>query len=195
MTPPARARSLGYARWHAGQHGSPVRCRTARGKVSGRSLRCAAGVGGSGVWIRSSVVVWAKAARQPLPHHRCYRRSFTGRFFGGAPRAQPAAENSKSSAATPESREDRATDRAALRPESLRVELNELGDAFRAYQQCDQPDLALLAELHDRKSRAFSRWADVTGNENLRHEALRARAAAKAARQQHHRPHGQDPDD
>ncbi|MFA3873822.1 hypothetical protein ABS735_09070 [Streptomyces sp. MMCC 100] len=70
-----------------------------------------------------------------------------------------------------------------LQPEALRLELTELGDAFRAYQRRPEPDLAVLAELHDRKARAFALWADVTGDETLREEADRAAAAALTTRE------------
>ncbi|MFF9869925.1 hypothetical protein ACF1G0_31765 [Streptomyces sp. NPDC013953] len=72
-----------------------------------------------------------------------------------------------------------------LRPVALRDELVELGDLFRAYQQRDEPDLALLADLHERKARAFTTWADVTCEGALRWEARRAEQAAAAARLQH----------
>ncbi|MEU0742923.1 hypothetical protein [Streptomyces sp. NPDC006134] len=72
-----------------------------------------------------------------------------------------------------------------LEPDVLRVELVELGDAFRAYQQRTEPDLALLAELHDRKARAFRLWADVSGDVSLRHEAERAEKAAQTTREMH----------
>ncbi|MFE9369678.1 hypothetical protein ACFYM2_07880 [Streptomyces sp. NPDC006711] len=79
-----------------------------------------------------------------------------------------------------------------LRPDVLRVELIELGDAFRAYQQRAEPDLALLATLHERKARAFALWADVTRTEALREEAERAEKAARTTRAMHanraHRP-------
>lgn len=73
-----------------------------------------------------------------------------------------------------------------LEPEVLRLELIELGDAFRAYQKRAEPDLLLLAELHERKARAFRLWADVTGDESLRHEAQRAEKAAQTTREMHH---------
>ncbi|GAA4658620.1 hypothetical protein GCM10023347_07390 [Streptomyces chumphonensis] len=72
-----------------------------------------------------------------------------------------------------------------LEPDALRRELIELGDAFRAYQQRTEPDLLRLADLHERKARAFRLWADVTGTGALRHEADRAHKAAHAARAQH----------
>ncbi|MHB9863565.1 hypothetical protein [Streptomyces sp. YIM S03343] len=72
-----------------------------------------------------------------------------------------------------------------LKPDILRVELIELGDAFRAYQQCAEPDLALLAELHERKARAFATWADVSGDNSLRQEAQRAEKAAQTTREMH----------
>ncbi|MFB7245675.1 hypothetical protein CW362_09545 [Streptomyces populi] len=72
-----------------------------------------------------------------------------------------------------------------LQPVVLRDELVELGDLFRAYQQRAEPDLSLLAELQDRKARAFSTWAEVTGDGNLRLEAQRAEQAAATARSQY----------
>ncbi|MGW9025389.1 hypothetical protein ACWGQ5_14380 [Streptomyces sp. NPDC055722] len=72
-----------------------------------------------------------------------------------------------------------------LWPVVLRDELIELGDLFRAYQQRTEPDLALLADLQERKARAFTTWADVTGILSLRLEARRAEQAATAARLQH----------
>ncbi|MGW1429627.1 hypothetical protein ACWD6K_13545 [Streptomyces sp. NPDC002431] len=78
-----------------------------------------------------------------------------------------------------------------LRPLTLRDELIELGDLFRSYQERDEPDLALLAELHSRKARAFVAWADATGDIRLRLEAERAEQAAAAADLQHqHRTGG-----
>ncbi|MGW5784437.1 hypothetical protein ACWEWK_10635 [Streptomyces sp. NPDC003757] len=70
-----------------------------------------------------------------------------------------------------------------LQPEVLRRELTELGDAFRAYQRRPEPDLAVLADLHDRKARAFASWADVTDDASLREEAVRAEAAARTTRE------------
>ncbi len=72
-----------------------------------------------------------------------------------------------------------------LRPVTLRDELIELGDAFRAYQKSGEPDLAALAELHERKALAFVVWADMTGDGSLRAEARRAEQAAATARTQH----------
>ncbi|MGY4967475.1 hypothetical protein [Streptomyces sp. 900105245] len=72
-----------------------------------------------------------------------------------------------------------------LRPVALRDELIELGDLFRAYQQRSEPDLALLADLQERKAQAFTTWADVSGIMSLRLEARRAEQAATAARLQH----------
>ncbi|MFF3957153.1 hypothetical protein ACFYY1_28620 [Streptomyces sp. NPDC001890] len=69
-----------------------------------------------------------------------------------------------------------------LQPVVLRDELVELGDLFRAYQERPEPDLGLLADLHERKARAFLAWADVTDDINLRLEARRAEQAAVAAR-------------
>ncbi|MEE1752794.1 hypothetical protein [Streptomyces sp. SP18CS02] len=78
-----------------------------------------------------------------------------------------------------------------LRPVALRDELIELGDAFRAYQRSSEPDLALLADLHERKANAFTVWADVTGDKTLRAEALRAEQAAAHVRLQHEQRTGQ----
>lgn len=74
-----------------------------------------------------------------------------------------------------------------LEPDVLRLELIDLGDAFRAYQQRTEPDLVVLAELHERKARAFDLWADVTGDGSLRHEAKRAEKAAQTTREMHSR--------
>ncbi|WP_033820983.1 hypothetical protein [Kitasatospora sp. MBT63] len=70
-----------------------------------------------------------------------------------------------------------------LEPEVLRIELIELGDAFRAHQKLPEPDLTLLAELQERKARAFDLWADLTGDTNLRQEAQRTRQAAQTSRE------------
>ncbi|MGW2110014.1 hypothetical protein, partial [Streptomyces sp. NPDC001948] len=72
-----------------------------------------------------------------------------------------------------------------LRPVALRDELAELGQLFRAYQQRAEPDLALLADLHERKARAFATWAEVTCDTDLRLDARRAEQAAATARLQH----------
>lgn len=78
-----------------------------------------------------------------------------------------------------------------LEPDVLRLELIELGDAFRAYQQRSQPDLVLLATLHERKARAFGLWADVSGDGALRREAQRAELAAQTTREMHTNRTGQ----
>ncbi|WP_319023139.1 hypothetical protein [Streptomyces phaeolivaceus] len=78
-----------------------------------------------------------------------------------------------------------------LEPDVLRLELIELGDAFRAYQQRPEPDLPLLAELHERKARAFGLWADVSGDDSLRHEAHRAEKAAQTTLEMHANRGGQ----
>ncbi|MFD7685641.1 hypothetical protein [Streptomyces sp. NPDC059781] len=72
-----------------------------------------------------------------------------------------------------------------LLPDTLRDELTELGDLFRAYQRREQPDLAILADLQERKARAFTTWAAVTGDDDLREEARRAEQAAATIRSQH----------
>ncbi len=78
-----------------------------------------------------------------------------------------------------------------LQPDALRMELIELGDAFRAYQQRTEPDLALLAGLHERKARSFAWWAEVSGDGALRHEAKRAEKAAQTTREMHANRGGQ----
>lgn len=78
-----------------------------------------------------------------------------------------------------------------LQPDVLRLELIELGDAFRAYQQRTEPDLALLADLHERKARAFRLWADASADGSLRHEAQRAQKAAETTREMHANRTGQ----
>ncbi|GGS62281.1 hypothetical protein AB0E75_27480 [Streptomyces griseoviridis] len=81
-----------------------------------------------------------------------------------------------------------------LRPTALRDELTELGDQFRAYQKRAEPDLALLADLHTRKARAFHEWAEVTGDAELRAQARRAEQAAVTVRGQHLQRTGHTPD-
>ncbi|MGW7086604.1 hypothetical protein ACWGH2_24325 [Streptomyces sp. NPDC054871] len=78
-----------------------------------------------------------------------------------------------------------------LEPDVLRLELIELGDAFRAYQQRPEPDLVLLATLHERKARAFALWADVRGDGALRREARRAELAAQTTLEMHTNRTGQ----
>ncbi|WP_030906731.1 hypothetical protein [Streptomyces sp. NRRL F-5126] len=72
-----------------------------------------------------------------------------------------------------------------LEPEALRLELIDLGDAFRAYQRRPEPDLVLLSGLHDRKARAFAQWADVCGDASLHEDADRAAKAAVTCREMH----------
>ncbi|MFF9572045.1 hypothetical protein [Streptomyces sp. NPDC014685] len=78
-----------------------------------------------------------------------------------------------------------------LRPVALRDELVELGGLFRAYQQRDQPDLELLADLHSRKASAFAAWAEATGDPGLRLDAQRAEQAAATVLLQHQQRTGQ----
>lgn len=78
-----------------------------------------------------------------------------------------------------------------LEPDVLRLELIELGDAFRVYQQRPEPDLVLLASLHERKARAFRLWADVSGDRALLREAQRAELAAQTTREMHTNRTGQ----
>ncbi|MET8827270.1 hypothetical protein ABZX40_14930 [Streptomyces sp. NPDC004610] len=66
-----------------------------------------------------------------------------------------------------------------LQPDSLPTELIDLGAAFRADQQRAEPDLALLAWLHERKARAFALWAGASGDAPLRLRDGRAEAAAR----------------
>jgi hypothetical protein len=82
-----------------------------------------------------------------------------------------------------------------LRPDVLRDELIELGNLFRRYQRRTEPDLAVLTDLHERKARAFTAWADVTGDRELRDEARRAEQAAATARMQHRHRTGQGTDE
>ncbi|WP_369382610.1 hypothetical protein [Streptomyces sp. cg36] len=106
-----------------------------------------------------------------------------------SPPTVPAARTTSPGDASPQpQQEGKIAQRAVphdLRPDSLRVELIELGDEFRAYQQRTAPDLSLLADLHDRKAVAFAQWADVTGDGSLRREAHRARKAAQTTREMH----------
>ncbi|WP_103534259.1 hypothetical protein [Streptomyces sp. SM11] len=81
-----------------------------------------------------------------------------------------------------------------LRPVALRDELTELGELFRAYQQRAEPDLAVLADLHARKAKAFSAWAEVTADTGLRLDAQRAEQAAATVRLQHLHRIGEAPD-
>lgn len=81
-----------------------------------------------------------------------------------------------------------------LRPIALRDELTELGELFRAYQQRAEPDLAVLADLHARKAKAFFAWAEATGETALRLDAQRAEQAATTVRRQHLHRIGQAPD-
>ncbi|EST34691.1 hypothetical protein N566_18275, partial [Streptomycetaceae bacterium MP113-05] len=82
-----------------------------------------------------------------------------------------------------------------LRPVVLRDELIDLGNLFRTYQRRTEPDLAVLADLHERKARAFTTWADVTGDPELREEAGRAEQAAATARMQHRHRTGEGADE
>ncbi|WP_405466375.1 hypothetical protein OG333_24070 [Streptomyces anulatus] len=81
-----------------------------------------------------------------------------------------------------------------LRPVALRDELTELGELFRAYQQRAEPDLAMLADLHARKAKAFRAWAEATADTGLRLDAERAEQAAATARLQHLHRSGQAPE-
>jgi hypothetical protein len=101
------------------------------------------------------------------------------------PRARPATPGGASRRAQRWGKIAQRTVPQDLEPDVLRLELIELGDAFRAYQQRTEPDLALLATLHERKARAFSLWADVSGDGSLRHEAKRAEKAAQTTREMH----------
>ncbi|MFJ8387769.1 hypothetical protein ACIQ9Q_25245 [Streptomyces sp. NPDC094438] len=54
-----------------------------------------------------------------------------------------------------------------LQPDVLRVELIDLCDAFRAHQQRTEPDLALLATLHEGEAHGFALRTDVTHDGSL----------------------------
>ncbi|MEU1518760.1 hypothetical protein ABZ490_42595 [Streptomyces sp. NPDC005811] len=101
------------------------------------------------------------------------------------PRGVPAPRSSPAPHPRPHGRIAQRIVPHELRPTPLRDELTALGDQFRAYQKQPEPDLALLADLHERKARAFTTWAEVTGDTTLRREAQRAEQAAAAARSQH----------
>ncbi len=163
---------------------------TVRGSHAGRQDRLLRGGPGRARSLRPD-------GRRPGPG-----RPALGRPRGRAPvlRRRPAGRRPASGAVSslPPGTAPRPTGKIAqrivphdLRPEVLRDELVELGDLFRAYQKRAEPDLALLADLHDRKARAFLTWADVTDDVDLRLEARRAEQAAAAARSQHrHRTGG-----
>ncbi|WP_372411976.1 hypothetical protein [Streptomyces luteireticuli] len=107
------------------------------------------------------------------------------------PRARAAAPGGASRRAKPRGKIAQRIVPHDLEPDVLRLELIELGDAFRTYQQRTEPDLALLATLHERKARAFRLWADVSGDGSLRHEAARAEKAAQTTREMHANRTGQ----
>ncbi|MER7478110.1 hypothetical protein ABTX60_10685 [Streptomyces sp. NPDC126510] len=94
----------------------------------------------------------------------------------------------------PEARIGRRVIPRDLRPLSLRDELTDLGDLFRAYQKRPEPDLAMLADLQERKARAFLTWSDVSCDVTLRLEAQRAEQAAAIIRRQHQHRTGSVPD-
>ncbi len=121
--------------------------------------------------VPSAVPASPRSGAAPVPHAR------------PAPRPRPGAVPARSRKAGRWAKVAQRIVPDDLRPESLRVELTELGDAFRAYQRRPEPDLAVLAALHDRKARAFARWADVTGDPSLREEADRAATAARTTRE------------
>ncbi|MCZ7414760.1 MULTISPECIES: hypothetical protein [unclassified Streptomyces] len=104
---------------------------------------------------------------------------------GGAtvPRTRTASRSREPRRAKPPGKIAQRTVPHDLRPDTLREELVELGDAFRAYQRRPEPDLPLLAELHDRKARAFALWAEASGDGSLHEEARRAEKAAQATRE------------
>lgn len=135
----------------------------------------------------------AAAGRPPVP---------AGPQFSHAASSEPPVPESVPAPRTPRTkpRRNRRTGKIAqrfvpydLHPIALRDELIELGDLFRAYQQRPEPDLEELAELHARKAKAFTTWAEVTGETELRLEAQRAEQAAAAALLQHQQRTGQSP--
>jgi len=123
---------------------------------------------------------------------------FSGTADAPSAAGPPALPRSRTGSPAPASRRAKQWGKIAqrtvphdLEPDVLRLELIELGDAFRAYQQRPEPDLALLAGLHERKARAFALWADVTDDGSLRHEAKRAETAAQTTRAMHANRGGQ----
>ncbi|MBT3154223.1 hypothetical protein HTV45_25690 [Streptomyces sp. CHD11] len=108
------------------------------------------------------------------------RQQVTGGTGVPGPRPEPARRRRP-----PEKRIGRLVIPRDLRPVSLRDELVELGGLFRAYQKRAEPDLAMLADLQERKARAFLTWSDVSCDVTLRLEAQRAEQAAAVIRRQH----------
>ncbi|PCG81495.1 hypothetical protein CIB93_35030 [Streptomyces sp. WZ.A104] len=144
--------------------------------------RCAAAM------PNAKVVVTATAAPRPAPAPStpaAGTAQLFGRVAGDGPSRVPAAR-----LVSPHRQVVRRISQRIipqdLQPDVLRDELVELGDLFRAYQQGTAPDLSALADLQERKARAFAAWAGVTGDPNLRLEGQRALQAAAAARLQHH---------
>ncbi|MEW2071198.1 hypothetical protein [Streptomyces sp. NPDC007346] len=133
------------------------------------------------------------AGRPPAPAGPQFSHAHVPSPAAVAPREVPAPRSAKP-------RRNRRTGKIAqrivphdLHPVALREELIELGDLFRAYQQRPEPDLAHLADLHARKAKAFTTWAEVTGETELRLEAQRAEQAAAAALLQHQQRTGLSP--
>lgn len=126
-----------------------------------------------------------RTAARPTPAAGPGGPRFSDRQVAGgaavpAPRPEPARRRRP-----PEERVGRRVIPRDLRPVSLRDELVELGDLFRAYQMREEPDLVMLAGLQERKARAFLTWSDVSCDVTLRLEATRAERAAAVIRRQH----------
>ncbi|WP_030791372.1 hypothetical protein [Streptomyces sp. NRRL S-920] len=147
--------------------------------------RCAAATPGAKVVTTAPVSPGATAADSPTTAPAGVPQFSDRSSPGSRAREVPAPRAAPTRARHPQAKIAQRVIPHDLRPVALRDELIELGDLFRAYQQRDQPDLALLADLQERKARAFSTWADVTCEGALRWEARRAEQAAAATRLQH----------
>ncbi|MEU2914897.1 hypothetical protein ACFYM3_02685 [Streptomyces massasporeus] len=144
-------------------------------RTAGRPTPAAAGTGAGTPHFSDQQVTTRTGCPAPLPVP--------------APRPVPARRRRP-----PEARIGRRVIPRDLRPVSLRDELTELGDLFRAYQKRPEPDLALLADLQERKARALLTWSDVSCDVPLRLEAQRAQQAAAVIRRQHQHRTGCVPD-
>ncbi|GHC50887.1 hypothetical protein RFN57_37605 [Streptomyces violaceochromogenes] len=144
-------------------------------RTAGRPTPAAAGTGAGTPHFSDQQVTTRTGCPAPLPV--------------ATPRPVPARRRRP-----PEARIGRRVISRDLRPVSLRDELTELGDLFRAYQKRPEPDLALLADLQERKARAFLTWSDVSCDATLRLEAQRAEQAAAVIRRQHQHRTGCVPD-
>ncbi|WP_340383885.1 hypothetical protein U5640_38880 [Streptomyces sp. SS7] len=146
--------------------------------------RCAAATPGAKVVTAAPLPAGPAAGRPVAASAGTPRFSDTSPSAAGA-RGVPAPRSSPAPRIRPHGKIAQRIVPHDLRPTALRDELVALGDLFRTYQKQAEPDLALLADLHERKARAFTTWAEVSGDRALRREALRAEQAAAAARSQH----------